>query len=696
MALNPLVENLSKHDHTHLTYDPSRSQLLAVDPTEGIVVYYVNSQAAPVERILGNPTTKGNIRHVKVSPKDSYIGIAASAKTTDIYAIKENSMQLINSISKDLKASDVILGFEWTFDNEFFALSRVSVDFYSQEHKTLLLSGGSGPLYLFNIKRDYKVLQLPSLDLTVGRGVPKGANSTLLKKNISLLSIYDRMYCALLEVGEKEKESQLFLYRISTKTAHKLEYVIRLENPGPFLISEVDNLILAHSLQEKVTAIYDIENGTPPNISKVLPHKSLDTFGTLPTDLYLPSWQPFLPDFILSPATGTLYQICINLQDIVGDLRASQWTDTKILEFLFRRMDPDAPHIALRIVKGMMEKKASLATMRQVFRMINELVVPVSGNVAAAAYQRRAKAIQIEFELIRRQPQSFHAIRDGFFEISERIQGIVTFGTEILFEKKVGWISDVWIECVTATGGGGVFLVQAIPLRLLQAYLIEYIHSTSSHALPTLSLFSEMLVSILLQSHRISELQMYLTSGVVPFSSGVALLLVHASGGLGSTHGKTAFANVAVELGQDEKRDVLEVGLMMLGKLGLNEEIVEALLGVGRPVDALRHAIQTSTLRSFAPAQFLESSYQSGDRTQFLNVYRELEDRNLIPVLDPDALDGEGGMMDETSYMSASMVSGDSFPDGDGGMGAGGVGGAIRFVSIYREIWGEVVEMEGI
>ncbi|KAJ3209149.1 hypothetical protein HDU67_006363, partial [Dinochytrium kinnereticum] len=717
LVLNPVVENLERHDHTHLTYDPSREQILVVDPAQGIVVYSITSKPASSERLLSTPSNKGNIRHVKLSPSDTHIGLVSSAKTIDIYAVKDDTLNVVNSVFKDAKSSDVILGFEWTYHNEFIIISRTAVDFYSMsksrkifvyrksiflninwyiyspEHKFLILSSGAGPLYLFYIKKDYKVLQLPSLDI-LGKNIQK-TGSGVLRKNLFLLSIYDRIYCAFIDVGEKE--SSLLLYRISSKSSHKLEYTINLEKPGPFLISEVDNLIIVHSLYAKTSAIYDITGSLSPNQSKILPYREIDTFGTHKSDFYLESWQPFSPDFILSPSSGTFYQICLNLHDIVSDLRIqSKWNDLRILEFLFRRSNRAASQLAVRVIRGMIQGRAPLGTVRAAFALVNENAGPLNASAGiglsrsnstssvtslsrtphsrtSSPVRRRSSSKKRPLVFLGGGGGSSLALPESSSASTSASASPVPPETGDLAAGSVG-LEDMYLFVFKPLAED-----KAVPTRYLQSCLTEFIASTSTRNLPTLSLHAELLATLLLKSNHMAELQQFLSSGVIPASAGVAMLLIHA----GREDG-----------GGGVREDVMEMGMAMLGRLGMHEELVEVLIQEGRrcmgkvvswffpltddcssptiflfiligtnlpltptqPLEALHHAIQTSTLPSTNPTQLLEVSYNSTDTTHFLNVFKELEDRDLIPAV--------ASIHSDMDPMASSVLSSESCEDG--------------------------------
>lgn len=64
----------------------------------------------------------GYIRTAKINPTHTYIAIARSAKTLEIYSLNTNAK--LQEIVRDDKSSDAILGVEWTFDLEMILVTR--------------------------------------------------------------------------------------------------------------------------------------------------------------------------------------------------------------------------------------------------------------------------------------------------------------------------------------------------------------------------------------------------------------------------------------------------------------------------------------------------------------------------------------------------------------------------------------------
>ncbi|KAI9365400.1 hypothetical protein DFJ73DRAFT_807629 [Zopfochytrium polystomum] len=129
----------------------------------------------------------------------------------------------------------------------------------------------------------------------------------------------------------------------------------------------------------------------------------------------------------------------------------------------------------------------------------------------------------------------------------------------------------------------------------------------------------------------------------------------------------------------------------MLGRLGLHDDVVDALLGIGKTQDAFRYALQMGIINQFPASAFLEPAYASGDKTLYLNIYKALEEVGAFSPLHVRprgrprfgrAADGGGGGYD------------DGDDDDDDGEGGGDPDG--RYFSVYQELWSAVVEMEGI
>lgn len=85
-------------------------------------------------------------------------------------------------------------------------------------------------------------------------------------------------------------------------------------------------------------------------------------------------------------------------------------------------------------------------------------------------------------------------------------------------------------------------------------------------------------------------------------------------------------------------------------------------------MDALRYAVSRNCLPKISVTNLLEAALASGDKTLFLNTFKCLEEHGLI----------SSNITNEHREMGVAP------------------GGASRYVSVFREMWGEVVEMDSL
>ncbi|KAJ3090072.1 hypothetical protein HK102_004748 [Quaeritorhiza haematococci] len=393
---------------------------------------------------------KGFVRQAKISVDNEYLAVLSSAKALEIFKANMGSPDYalrVHEVVKDAKSSDAILGFEWTFPKEFIIVSNVGVDFhsysesrkdfvarkkvnlavnwyvYSAEHRILVLSAGSTSLYLFYLKSGSHCHQLPSLKITMTCATssptnPQAASATtrqsprsstvhtqpslqparLTRRQITLATLYDKVYCCYIDVLRSPRPVMV-LNRVS-KSAVKPELELDLVEAGNYIVNVSDNLLVVHNLTTKTSALYDIKFRETPLVAP----QAVLVYSEEPNDLYLDDWQAHLPDYILSPSRGTLYDVNINLDAICRDLRHGSYTrkkpsylqiqkrepkqkqketqpsssetgrgidDFALLKFLVRRCADDASVLLLNTLRGMMERRVCVRKMREVFDFLN-------------------------------------------------------------------------------------------------------------------------------------------------------------------------------------------------------------------------------------------------------------------------------------------------------------------------------------
>ena len=117
----------------------------------------------------------------------------------------------------------------------------------------------------------------------------------------------------------------------------------------------------------------------------------------------------------------------------------------------------------------------------------------------------------------------------------------------------------------------------------------------------------------------------------------------------------------------------LEMGIEMLDRLDSREDVTACMLVHNMVIRVIEYALRHDRLQSLSPVTLLDKAYNTGNNTLFLNVYRVLEDHCLIP---------------HPALIDMGMVSSDGRTHNQARL--------KRFVSVFRELWGPQIEMQGL
>ncbi|KAJ3012454.1 hypothetical protein HKX48_006275 [Thoreauomyces humboldtii] len=181
-------------------------------------------------------------------------------------------------------------------------------------------------------------------------------------------------------------------------------------------------------------------------------------------------------------------------------------------------------------------------------------------------------------------------------------------------------------------------------LSYVTACLLEYMASVAAIQ-PVQSCLHELLADLLVRDRRYAELHQYVQYNVVGDSLAVAHILLSTG---------------------TKYRPFEQLGLDMLKRLDADVDVAEILLARGQVLDALRYTMSRG-VTGMPVTHFLEAALATGDKSLFLNTYKCLEDRGLL-----------------SSDEEVSMA----------GLPPGTATG--RYMSVFREMWGEVVEMDSM
>ncbi|KAJ3041352.1 hypothetical protein HDV00_009493 [Rhizophlyctis rosea] len=520
---------------------------------------------------------------------------------------------------------------------------------YSADHNILATSTSGTSLQLFYLKHGFNCNQLPVWKLE-SKKESNSVASVVTRKQVSILSLYDRIYGAVLDVTGKV--AKLSLYRI-TKSNVRLELELELGSLGLHAVNVCDDLLLVHNISSKTTAIFDILHDYTGN--SILPPEAA---AVMRGDAYDPDWQARLPHYVLSPTAGILYDVFVDLEALCSDMRPTV-DDMALLNFLLRRSSPEAGLLALQLIKEMLEKETDLRVMKRVFRLISAKGVEGSekglggrgmtrdssfgsiasrmtaggsgcgGSPGGSVSSRSGRQSPLLAAL--RQETSATSIKEAFNQAAS------SYGSTVTQE-------EMYTHVLQPLASDKILATSYIATAVLE-YITASHTSSSSSSFPYLH---ELLASLLIQSKRYVDLQQHMQHRVVQDSLPLAKMLLKE---------------------EQAYRPFGGLGLEMLKRVGTVEDVIDALLARGKVLEALRHALLNNAIRDCLATSFLDAAYASGDKMLFFNVFRCLEEHGMVPSGDHGHHDGSragGGagrarerLLSQVRLMSSNELSGD-------------------------------------
>ncbi|KAJ3342502.1 hypothetical protein HDU83_006077 [Entophlyctis luteolus] len=574
----------------------------------------------------------------------------------------------------------------------------VSWCIYSPPHSLLAIySGSTSEVSLLHLAtRRGGVVEFPPINVDSGPSIGDSlgfgfstaisrlwgtGNSTetvkISKRDFQLAQIYDSLCCLYVFSPDAKNGQraipQLFVYRI-TPSAVSFLCFLNLQKPGNYIVSVIDNLILVHNTIAEGYLVFDVKQSMPGLLdtdrlhfdSKDIPIMEpllICAEGGVFKSLYAHSDTQFIfPHYIISSARTarvSAFEITQELAGAVTLLEQQGKPAPEIVKFLLRRNVTERESQAVNLTMEVLRK---------------EVEDFCRGNVA-----RRTSVEKIR--------EAFNVVAD--FDIF--------VGREVDTLGNVGWISTRSIDNQPMNIVLGVwFTVSELMNRVFKPLAYEYADESHLRRLvECLGVFSASRVSqyesknsrqdgrsawpekekqeielLIVSTHlRLDQSEIVcqlISANAISDSELVAnQLLSETIGWLEGKAGSATFSATAKLLhGNVKLMNDFHAGIEMLKRLRMTEEVVIAFLKAGKVLDALEAAIDFGTLDSFAPSEFLEPALGMRDKTLFLNVFREFDERGLISHED-----------DGSEYHPH---------------------GWARYASAFRELWGEALDMEGM
>eukprot|EP01121_Diplochlamys_sp_Union-15-3_P008527 TRINITY_DN2264_c0_g2_i1.p1 TRINITY_DN2264_c0_g2~~TRINITY_DN2264_c0_g2_i1.p1 ORF type:complete len:638 (-),score=93.50 TRINITY_DN2264_c0_g2_i1:4-1917(-) len=203
-------------------------------------------------------------------------------------------------------------------------------------------------------------MKLPKFEVALPEG------KTLEKDDIVISQIYARVYCIHINSSNRE----LVLYQL-TKDSVSKKLVIDVHTEGTVRISVIDNILVSHSIETKVSMMFDIklreQKETKINFPLAAPLPISPTkINQVQISLYNRTWNFILPSFIVDIQNGYLWDININLDCVSLNDRV------KLVDFLLRRTN--SKNLLLDVIRMVVQEGEELTVIASIFDRLNRVL----------------------------------------------------------------------------------------------------------------------------------------------------------------------------------------------------------------------------------------------------------------------------------------------------------------------------------
>ncbi|KAJ3124772.1 hypothetical protein HK098_000863 [Nowakowskiella sp. JEL0407] len=699
-----------------------------------------------------------NIAYVKITWLHSNVSkcltLSAPSSPKHVYATKDfvfvlrsNDCLAFNSLSTSpfftLSSSSPFLALIPLVENSFLQIIQNSVNFYtySKSLNTFALKESilrSVIWHLYSVETQVLLICSPSSspfllyfvncfddsDNNVVKGFTRfeelksvnkrirylGDIEVMKKKYFSILLLYNKIYLAHTVTSHSKISPQILLYRI-TKSRTILEFELEV-TPGNYILNVVDNLLIASNTNDKNFFLFDIRGN---------PRFPIYT-STIPTTSDILDWQSHYSKYIFSPNSQQIHRIILSIPEVLSTLITKQTTNDNftideefLIGFLIRREESELikKEIKVIILKMMMDR-VDPKTVRGCFDLINfslahlERYRPLGIAGGGVKQNEEEKEDEIQFKSVKMRLKSNSIVQTA--------SGVSAWSPQFDYkEAKVGISCDEINELFKSLYESGT------EPRILINYIIEFIcsahlsvsstdsiiHTTTTPEQhvdpPDLKPTSKLLTEILLATNNFAELTYYLSAKIIKPSYTIAKAILKASQQHTDTSStqNTSTAPNKPSLSSTFKAtttrkptslritnvELYSVGINMLQSLNLNFHVIQSkFLALENYVDAIKYIIELYP--NFIHRQATECEEPSGLNDEEEKVYKFVRGKkNLVLKVSEE--------IDETLFLNMFLWF-EGLGDGDDCLDVESLEEGKRFLSVYREMWGDVVVMEEV
>ncbi|TGZ71513.1 hypothetical protein CRM22_002584 [Opisthorchis felineus] len=634
-------------------FDTAQQQIFTLR-SRGIMGVNVKSPDSSRPSLNFRIEDHGEVLCIKFSPDSRVLAIQRTPHSIDFLNFS-NGSPISSEYSHTCKGKKIkLLGFVWTTATEILLVTTESLELYqvlptkrslrlekqlflhtlwftwdATSHVLVACTKNTELLcHTFHLKTAGAITKICKFSLPSNLALDNAQPDTvsaILQNSCLLACIYGNVYLLIAHEGDESDQDEaasttISMYKFSGDGLVKLTDELLVESNGQFAISLVDNVVLVHCRNERVTCVYDlafgghVHNGIskhrpvfPPEsigpltlASNTVPALSSNLDAKIPIELYSPHWVTNLPSVVIDGNLGCLWTLKLNNKLIPRLIRKRP----HIVDFLVNR--EDGKRILLDYCTALYNLSVSEALSYEtsdfdgdysfhadglnqrlddfayIFKRFAELrhphsrrKSPVHSTVVGPYASFSTLPADEETENSAASRKMSMAVEDGYAPAFQRPFTVSQ--------------SDVYTHIFLVAQGNENPHVRS----LLYAVLVEYIRSLVEHEIHVDHSVHELLVSTIARLEQYDQLSYCIQSRLLADSKPIALQLL-------------ALESVYPAAGQ--------LAIDMLKRLSFsNEEVVELLLLKNRLIEALRRVLRPVDRLAYSAARIRGSSSELSD-----------------------------------------------------------------------------------
>jgi len=383
---------------------------------------------------------------------------------------------------------------------------------------------------------------------------------------LSIVHLYRQIFCVYCHSAKQE----IILYELGRDAVVK-RMTFPIPTNVPPSIHTIDNLLIFHHPQSKVSMICDIkdlENNSPiaPPLPLPFPSSSESSF------------QFYFPSFVLDTG-GILWDASLDLVALSSSIPDKR----KVVDVLSRRIN--AKSLLLTCIRNAVHDATPIQTIASIFDMLSKILHQYHKLNESKKSQKRNT-----------QPSE----DSGFVTLGEDVSSSI--------DPRIDWKTVVDQSDIYKYVFAPVEDDKGLDFKFVVAVVTEYIRSLNFEQILVEPFLFELLINLLVRNNRFSQLHQFLQYHAITDSVHVACQLLSL---------ETTYP------------PAYQLALDMLKRLHTHDQIVEVLLTKKQFISALRFVIAHKNVKIPA-GRFLEEASVSGDIALFYTVYKFFEQRNEV------------------------------------------------------------------